>query len=138
MPIKPENKARYPKDWPIIRERIRLRAGNQCERCGVPNRVLVYRDSDGDWHQVGEDGRRYSQPLISANWARAMGFKVIEVVCTTAHLNHVVEDCSDENLLFLCQRCHLAHDADHHQRNAAATRKSRRALGDLFDNAKGL
>jgi hypothetical protein len=28
MPIKPENKSRYPKDWPLIRERIRERAGD--------------------------------------------------------------------------------------------------------------
>ena len=37
MPIKPENKARYPKDWPQISKRIRERAGNKCERCGAEN-----------------------------------------------------------------------------------------------------
>lgn len=33
----------------------------------------------------------------------------------------------------LCQRCHLRHDHEHHQRNAAATRRSGKAAGDLFD-----
>lgn len=37
MPIRPENKARYPKDWPAISRAIRDRAGNKCEECGVEN-----------------------------------------------------------------------------------------------------
>lgn len=37
MPIRPENKARYPKDWPAISRAIRDRAGNKCEDCGVEN-----------------------------------------------------------------------------------------------------
>lgn len=38
MPIRPENRNRYPKDWKFIRERILLRADNKCEFCGVPDR----------------------------------------------------------------------------------------------------
>ena len=37
MPIRPENKARYPKDWRAISLRIRERAGNKCEGCGAKN-----------------------------------------------------------------------------------------------------
>ena len=37
MPIRPENRARYPKDWPAISRRIRERAGNRCEKCGAAN-----------------------------------------------------------------------------------------------------
>jgi 5-methylcytosine-specific restriction endonuclease McrA len=37
MPIRPENKDRYPKDWKQISLRIRQRAGNKCEDCGVDN-----------------------------------------------------------------------------------------------------
>lgn len=37
MPIRPENKARYPKDWKQISLRIRARADNKCEDCGVEN-----------------------------------------------------------------------------------------------------
>lgn len=37
MPIRPENKARYPKDWPAISRATRDRAGNKCEDCGVEN-----------------------------------------------------------------------------------------------------
>ncbi len=37
MPIKPENRARYPKDWKQIRAAILERAGHCCEQCGIPN-----------------------------------------------------------------------------------------------------
>lgn len=37
MPIKPENKARYPKNWKEIRASILQRANNKCEFCGIEN-----------------------------------------------------------------------------------------------------
>lgn len=37
MPIRPENKARYPKDWPAISRRIREREGNRCKWCPAEN-----------------------------------------------------------------------------------------------------
>ena len=37
MPIRPENKDRYPKDWKQIRERILERANHKCEQCGAEN-----------------------------------------------------------------------------------------------------
>ena len=42
MPIKPENKSRYPKNWKEIRERILIRANNRCEFCGVENHTYRY------------------------------------------------------------------------------------------------
>lgn len=37
MPIRAENKARYPKDWKAIRTAILCRAGHCCEECGAVN-----------------------------------------------------------------------------------------------------
>ena len=37
MPIRAENKARYPKDWKAISLSIRARAGNKCEECAAVN-----------------------------------------------------------------------------------------------------
>ena len=43
MPIRPENRARYPKDWTSIAAAIRERAGQRCEGspaypdCRAPN-----------------------------------------------------------------------------------------------------
>jgi 5-methylcytosine-specific restriction endonuclease McrA len=40
MPILPENKNRYPKNWPEIRAAILKRAGDKCETCGVANHTI--------------------------------------------------------------------------------------------------
>ena len=85
MPIKPENKGRYPKNWKEIRQQILQRANNRCEFCGRENHSIV----------ENEHG------------------KMIKVVLTIAHLNHTPEDCRPENLRALCQRCHNRYDAKH-------------------------
>ena len=84
MPIKPENKARYPKNWKDIRARILQRANNRCEFCGVENHTYRLNSKTG---------------------------KNAYIVLTVAHMNEVIEDCSDENLKALCQRCHNQYDA---------------------------
>lgn len=122
MPIKPENRGRYPANWLEIRERIRTRAGDACERCKVPNGATIYRERDGTWHHTFDGD----------NTPVDMGFKVVRIVCTTAHLDHTPENCGDDNLRFWCQRCHLMYDAEHHQQTAAATRREGKAIGDLF------
>lgn len=45
-----------------------------------------------------------------------------KVILTTAHRNHMPEDCRDEAIFAACQRCHLSHDREHHKREAAITR----------------
>ena len=107
MPIKPENRARYPKDWKAISLRIRERAGNRCE--GSP----AYPDCRE------ENGKPHS----------ATGSNV---VLTVGHLNHLPEDCRDENLKAWCQRCHLTYDAKHHAKSAWLTRRAKMACGELF------
>jgi 5-methylcytosine-specific restriction endonuclease McrA len=41
MPILPENKKRYPKNWPEIRAAILKRAGAKCEFFGVANYTIL-------------------------------------------------------------------------------------------------
>jgi hypothetical protein len=104
MPIRAERKHLYPKDWRTISQRIRFeRAKGRCEFAGCS---AVH----GEPH-----------PITGSN-----------VVLTVAHLNHDETDCSDENLLAGCQRCHLTYDAKHHAKNARATLRKRKAIGDLF------
>ena len=55
MPIKQENKDRYPSNWHEIRERIRQRAKNKCEWCGVSNYSIGARDKYGKWHDEKEN-----------------------------------------------------------------------------------
>ena len=57
-----------------------------------------------------------------------------KVVLTVAHVHDPNPmNVSDENLSALCQRCHLAHDRPHHVAKARASRRARKAVGDLFD-----
>ena len=54
------------------------------------------------------------------------------VVLTVAHLDHDPQNCADENLRALCQRCHLTYDAQHHAESARQTRHRKRiAAGQL-------
>lgn len=103
MPIRPENRKRYPRNWWAISNRIRfVRAGGRCEctgQCGL--------------HRGRRCVEEHGKP---ASWARG------KVILTTMHLDHTPENCADENLLAACQRCHLLYDREHHAETAAATR----------------
>ena len=138
MPIKPENKARYPKDWKAIRTRIVERAGNKCEQCAAPNGVMIARG-------VGRDAGLYHNAEVGGVYCAETGrfvddrpasefeaTRCIVVVLTVAHLDHTPENCEPSNLRALCQRCHLRYDHEHHMENARATRRSRNAVADLF------
>ena len=86
MPIKPENKKRYPANWKQIRESILERAHNRCEFCGKQNHTYFWNEKTG---------------------------KMVKVVLTIAHLDHTPENCDPENLRALCQACHNRYDAKH-------------------------
>jgi len=106
MPIRPENKDRYPPDWPAISLRIRtVRAAGRCECLGECGRGT---------HE-GRCPNRNGQP------AYGTGSKV---VLTVAHLDHTPERCEDSNLRAMCNGCHLHYDRDHHRETAAATRRA--------------
>lgn len=134
MPIKPENKARYPKDWPQIRQRILQRAHHRCEHpgCTAMHRELGYW-REGEWTPLPRSLREsgVDKPTtIACNDGTLL--KVIMIVLTIAHLDHTPENCTDDNLSAMCQRHHLAYDHEHHQRNAQATRRNRSGTLDLF------
>lgn len=111
MPIRPENKARYPKNWKEISHRIRfVRAKGRCEcegECGDDH--AMENDNYGFYiivdHRGGFDSRCWAK---HGELHHITGSKVI---LTAAHLNHIIEDCSDENLKGMCQRCHNKMDA---------------------------
>lgn len=115
-PIRASERARYPKDWKAISQRIKLRSGGQCEcsgECGL--------------HRTHPGPRRCEERHGEiARWAKG------RVVFTVAHLDHQPENCTDENLKAMCQRCHLRYDSPHHQRNAAATRREKKQNHELF------
>ncbi|MFI8278551.1 hypothetical protein ACIGBH_27495 [Streptomyces sp. NPDC085929] len=106
MPIRPENRDRYPANWPTISRRIRFgRADSRCECAGECGRGT-------------HDGRC---PNVHGGTAYGTGSHVI---LTTAHLDHTPENCDPANLRAMCQGCHLHYDAEHHRQTAAATRRA--------------
>lgn len=107
MPIRPENKARYPKDWSVISVRIRERAGWRCEGSpAYPNCRAV----NGELH-----------PETSSR-----------VVLTVAHLDHTPENCADENLKAWCQRCHNTYDMPMRRRGISERARAALGIDDLF------
>lgn len=57
--------------------------------------------------------------------------RLVKVVLTVAHLDHQPENCADDNLKALCQKCHLDYDREHHKANRAKTRRSH--TKEMFD-----
>lgn len=105
MPIKPENKLRYPADWDKRSYFVRfVRGKGRCEWCGAVH---------GEPHPV-------------------TGSKV---VLTCAHVyDHRPEAASLLNLAGLCNHCHLNHDKEQHaaNRRRAALYKKLRNQTPLF------
>lgn len=83
MPIKPENRSRYPKDWPLRSYFvIHVRGKDRCEWCGAKN---------------------YEPHPTTGSI----------VILTCAHVfDKRPEACCLLNLAGLCQRCHNRHDAE--------------------------
>lgn len=101
MPIKFENKSKYPPDWKSISLRIRARAGWRCEWCGAEN----------------------SQPHP------VTGSRVVLTVAHYPDDNPA--NCADDNLLALCQKCHNTLDAPLRARHRKETLRTKRHRGQL-------
>ena len=95
MPIRPEMRARYPKDWKTRSRFVRFyRARNHCEWCGCAN--------------------GHPHPMTGS-----------KVVLTVAHVyDHRPEASQLDNLAALCQRCHNRHDMKTRSTNRRARREA--------------
>lgn len=143
MPIRAENKARYPDDWKAISKRVRDEAGQRCEWCKVPNGVLIRRGATSDGRHVW---RLCSDSAYMDGFCAKTGETVpntmedevgygpaVKIVLTVAHLDHTPENCAPENLKALCQKCHITYDAPRKAAERKAKNVSGRAIGDLFN-----
>ena len=129
MPIKPENKKLYPKNWKAIREEILDRAERRCECSGECELVHpINPDPESDRRCAVINHKRIEwDPIYPGLWDQ--GDEGVRIVLTIAHLNHNPKDNRRRNLKAMCQRCHNRYDRKHRQRNAALTRKRRREEG---------
>jgi len=58
--------------------------------------------------------------------------RTTRVALAAAHLDHDPTNNRLRNLKALCQRCHMLHDHEEHQRRRLLTLRMRNAIGDLF------
>lgn len=150
MPIRPENRHRYPANWQEIRATVLQRAQHRCEwpGCGIRNHAVgAWRKSIAGhhvWHPLGGSspcaaaGTGLTWPAgLPLSYREAREFAVANapmtvIVLTVAHLDHVPEHCDLTNLRAWCQRHHLAYDAEHHRQTAYMTRLAARNNLELF------
>jgi hypothetical protein len=141
MPMRTEA---YPPNWKEISLRIRERAGWKCEKCSVPNKARILRsnidptrwvmeDPEGDYFYLDMQGRGMRD--VSEEYERGQDYTT--VILTVHHIGvdkpdgtpgdpHDKMDVRDENLIALCQRCHLIADLPLHIANAKVTRNRKR------------
>jgi len=100
--VRKEEKARYPANWKEIALEIKNGCDWKCQACG-------------------KQCRRPGEP-----------FDTHRNTMSVAHLDHTPENCAPENLRGWCSKCHLQYDAKHHATNAAATRRRKAGLANLF------
>lgn len=117
---------KYPTNWKTeIVPDVLKRAGNCCERCGLPNKSHVWavkfkiQDNDGRykhksvWFSNVGDALREGRGEPSIGLVNSYWIKEVKVVLTVAHLDHdeTNHDVSIDRLKALCQQCHLRYDA---------------------------
>jgi hypothetical protein len=142
MPISKDKMKLYPgggirsPEWLEIRARIRLRAHDLCEGCGVVNGAIGLRLPDGSFLML--EGFAVGE-IVTIPYQLEMGLldgvpvpfwgtftgKTIRIVCTVAHVDDDLVDHSDDNLAFWCQQCHNRNDA-----NGRAARRKGKNNGD--------
>lgn len=142
MPIRPENRARYPKEWPLISDGVRARAKNRCEwpGCGVQNGSVGYWRGDKFVKtQPNGDRRRrdreYPVPGTSIT-VGGVARRIIRIILTVAHLDHTPENCDPANLKCWCQRHHNRYDAKMRTEGKLQRARALKASADLFQKGE--
>jgi hypothetical protein len=141
MPIRPENRARYPADWAIISARVRAEAGNVCEWCRAPNGEMIRRGTCHGEPVWSLAASAHCDVVCASTGLPIVGeshdtcdFRrpPVRVVLTVAHMDHQPENCDRENLRALCQRCHNTYDAPMRRSGAKTRARAAMAAGDLL------
>jgi hypothetical protein len=117
MPIKPEMRGFYPRDWSQISRRVRFeRAAGICQGSGRPHGATIRCLPDGRWFDAARHTWRNGRgrPARWPDLDEAAQMRRTRVVLAAAHLDHDPGNNRLGNLKSLCQRCHLIHDRPHH------------------------
>jgi hypothetical protein len=119
MPIRPENRSLYPKDWPAISKRIRFeRAQSQCEWVDA-------------WDQ--EDDSPDIERRCQAKHGERHPITGSKVILTVMHLDHDPTNCADGNLKAACQWHHNMYDREHRNGTRQKTMRARKNTLEMFE-----
>lgn len=111
MPI--DYKKYHPR-WKKISQFIRFyRAKNKCEKCGVENYSVGWW-VDGEFITEKQACDTLEDTGIDLLENIPIEKRSIKIVLTVSHIDHDIKNNSFFNLMALCQRCHLKHDAKYH------------------------
>ena len=131
----PMNRDLYPDNWQQIRQQILDRANHKCEWCGVENYAIGARSIDGTFIPQSElEANIYNDDWYWLHFESMDYPKTFKIVLTIAHVGVPKfpgdtgdktdkMDCRPNNLVALCQKCHLTYDIDEHVANARQTRE---------------
>jgi hypothetical protein len=127
----PIRKEHYSRDWDKVSAAARERAGNRCERCGVPNHVVIlrsvrdasryvlfdedtqeYRTPDGKVFRPGNLPAEFGAPRRHTYVVLTVHHKGVPLPDGTPGNHRNKRDNRPENLEALCQRCHLQVERD--------------------------
>ncbi len=126
MPIRPENKKLYPKDWKQIAAKVKFeRAESRCE-C---------RGDCGTDHTSEPGNPVYGLPPNYRCTARHGAEHPITgsiVVLTVMHLDHNPTNNEQCNLMAGCQRCHNLYDMPMRRKGSQERARAKRAIGELL------
>ena len=97
-----KNKGLYAANWAdMVRPSVLMRDGYKCRYCGILHRHWYYYDQWGDLRPMHKD---------NVNAYLNKGIKVLFVYLQVAHLDHNPANNDHNNLISLCNICHLKND----------------------------
>lgn len=143
--MSPVNYKLYPADWKTrIRPDILNRAGHCCEKCGVKNYAIGYRDQAGKFYDsqliidaLEDNGYDYFDNELSNCYdKKGNPTPPVKIVLTIAHIDHDVSNNDYSNLAAYCQSCHLSHDKQQHAETRRNNRLKMSLQGGLFETEK--
>jgi hypothetical protein len=109
----PCNYKEYPENWKWLSTQIIKDAGNRCELCYAPNAETVarYKDHKHPWEKISDI--KFKDDLIDK-------FRPVKIVLTVHHIDSNKMNSKKQNIIALCQRCHLRLDLQKHMANRKA------------------
>ncbi|SDK35670.1 hypothetical protein SAMN05421823_102543 [Catalinimonas alkaloidigena] len=125
----------YPESWEAISARIRFgRAGGRCEQCGIPHGTFGYRDQQGHFHSLVQVFAAMLQGInpFEGDLAGVEPGKPTQIFLQCAHKDGNKSNCTDENLISVCPKCHFDMDRPGQPPARSYGRRYRLHQYDLF------